>query len=418
MMPPSRRTIIQYSSALLASVGVARVIGANNAETVALEMAMANILAYDDLGWHRTGSETDHLTQEWLAEKIKLYGGAPYLKSYTFDAPSAYQADIRTGNVMIEGMPQYDSGFPSEETKLGGRLGAIDSGADFVVVKSPPHEKLPGYQSLAQARRRSDIKAIVAIIDGSEQGAQPGFTPMNAEYYTEPFGPPVIQVSENYGEVLLKLAAEQAYSELTLSLTKKPSKLTNVYTTIVGRQPSLDPVIVLTPTSGWWHCASERGGGIALWLHLLAHARQGLLNRTVIFAATSGHELGHLGSKMMVSDSDFGVEKVHAWLHLGASFCGKSAHTILQASNDTVRAKTLSSMQKHGIAPQTVVSGQGALAGEIKDVLTGDGTQYISISGINPWFHNKADRAHISVSADRVKRMLPVVEQWLAILDE
>ena len=35
---------------------------------------------------------------------------------------------------------------------------------------------------------------------------------------------------------------------------------------VAGADAALAPIAVLTPRSGWWHCAGERGGGIAIWL--------------------------------------------------------------------------------------------------------------------------------------------------------
>ena len=48
----------------------------------------------------------------------------------------------------------------------------------------------------------------------------------------------------------------------------------------------------MTPRSGWYSCASERGGGIACWLELM-RTLNGRAPRDVLFVASSGHELGH-----------------------------------------------------------------------------------------------------------------------------
>ena len=41
--------------------------------------------------------------------------------------------------------------------------------------------------------------------------------------------------------------------------------------------------------------ASERGGGLACWLEIMRAVRNGKPARDVLFVASSGHELGHLG---------------------------------------------------------------------------------------------------------------------------
>lgn len=40
-----------------------------------------------------------------------------------------------------------------------------------------------------------------------------------------------------------------------------PSVVRNVVATIKGRTPGAWPLAVMTPRSGWWHCAGERGIG-------------------------------------------------------------------------------------------------------------------------------------------------------------
>ena len=53
--------------------------------------------------------------------------------------------------------------------------------------------------------------------------------------------------------------------------------------------------MVMTPRSGWWSCGSERGGGIACWLEIMRAVHAAKPARDVLFVASSGHELGHLG---------------------------------------------------------------------------------------------------------------------------
>ena len=47
--------------------------------------------------------------------------------------------------------------------------------------------------------------------------------------------------------------------------------------------------------SGWWGCASERGGGLACWLEIMRAMCAARPVRDTLFLASSGHELGHLG---------------------------------------------------------------------------------------------------------------------------
>ena len=42
---------------------------------------------------------------------------------------------------------------------------------------------------------------------------------------------------------------------------------------VVSRTDGAPPLVVMTPRSGWWSCASERGGGFACWLEIMRAVR-------------------------------------------------------------------------------------------------------------------------------------------------
>jgi hypothetical protein len=77
-------------------------------------------------------------------------------------------------------------------------------------------------------------------------------------------------------------------------------------------------VIVTTPSSGWFHCAGERGPGVALWLGLARWAAQHPDAASFQFVASSGHEIGGLGVEHFVKHFAPKPMDVHTWLHLGA----------------------------------------------------------------------------------------------------
>jgi hypothetical protein len=90
---------------------------------------------------------------------------------------------------------------------------------------------------------------------------------------------------------------------------------------------------VLTPRSGWWHCAGERGGGLAIWLEVARTADQLGLDRDLVFLATTGHELGFLGIKRYFdSDPDL-ARRAFAWIHLGANIGAAGAQLMIRASD-------------------------------------------------------------------------------------
>ena len=73
------------------------------------------------------------------------------------------------------------------------------------------------------------------------------------------------------------------------------------------------PVVVTTPLSGWFHCAGERGTGIAIALELA----EGLARSyPVMVVGATGHELDYLGAKRYLEGISI---RPAAVIHLGAS---------------------------------------------------------------------------------------------------
>jgi hypothetical protein len=110
----------------------------------------------------------------------------------------------------------------------------------------------------------------------------------------------VLQVSSDEGGFLEESARQGAAVHLVARVERKPVEAVNVTARLAGADGSLPPLVVMTPRSGWWTCASERGGGIACWLELMRELKTGPLARDVVFVASSGHELGHLGINAFV----------------------------------------------------------------------------------------------------------------------
>ena len=77
-------------------------------------------------------------------------------------------------------------------------------------------------------------------------------------------------------------------------------------------------VVVTTPSSGWFHCAGERGPGIALWLGLARWAARQKSDLSYQFVASSGHELHGAGIEEFMRREPPPRDSVLCWLHLGA----------------------------------------------------------------------------------------------------
>ena len=202
---------------------------------------------YDLQGWHRSGSQVDAASARWLADKVAGCGLQPALESVPFERFDPGPAYLQTGGRRAEGVPLFDGGLTGPEG-VSGSLGALGSGAAIGVIEMGA-EPMPRYRD---ARRANEHDAIVAVTP-----AGPGVALMNAVQFFEPFGPPVLQVGGEARAHLAEQVRRGAGARVVVSASRQAAETHNVTAAIRGRDPDLAPVVVMTPRSGWWHCAES-----------------------------------------------------------------------------------------------------------------------------------------------------------------
>jgi hypothetical protein len=160
----------------------------------------------------------------------------------------------------------------------------------------------------------------------------------------------------------------------------------------------------MTPRSGWYWCASERGGGIACWLEIMRALHGTPLRRTVLFVASSGHELGHLGIDAFIAARPGLAARAVGWLHLGANIgAAVDPGTTLQASDDRFDEMLTGALTAAGLTVDRRAARGAAPAGEAEAVHRGGG-RYVSIIGGNGLFHNPDDRGPHPIDAAAIAR--------------
>jgi hypothetical protein len=359
------------------------------------------IHAYQEQGFHRTGAAVDRTSAEWLASEVRQLGLEPTLEEFSLSRVDPRDASLTVNGRKIEGLPLFDGGF-SDFAGIEGELGSLNSGAPIGLCEVAPNAAGDG--ALGEARRQNRHRAIAVIT----RGLRPGFCPSNADSFLRPFGPPALQVAGEEAAFLAECALQGAPARLTAHVERKAATAVNVIATISGTGPrsglGLAPLVVMTPRSGWWWCASERGGGLVCWLEIMRAVRAAKPARDVLFVASSGHELGHLGLDHFMERRPQLVSTAKAWIHLGANIgAAQGPGNTLQASDDALESMMAEAMTKTGLAIDRRHPRDKAPRGEAENVHRGGG-RYVSIIGSNNLFHNTSDRGPDTVDLRAIER--------------
>jgi hypothetical protein len=357
----------------------------------------AIVRAYEEQGDHRTGTDVDRVSGEWLAAEVRGIGVEPVLEPFRLSRVDPVASRLVANERRIEGLPLFDGGFTGA-AGVSGRLGPLGSDAAIGLTEIAPNAAQAG--ALGEARRQNRHRAIVVVT----RGARPGFSPSNADSFTQPFGPPVLQVASEEAPFLAECARQGAAATLIAHAERSDMQAFNVVATVAGSHRGAAPLVVMTPRSGWWACASERGGGLVCWLAIMRALRAAKPARDVLFVASSGHELGHLGLDDFIACRSGLVPAAKAWIHLGANIgAAYGPANILQASDDAMEAMMADAMAEAGLRIDRRHPRGVAPLGEALNVHRGGG-RFISIIGRNDLFHNPADRGPDVIDRDVIER--------------
>ncbi len=338
-------------------------------------------------GIHRTGTDVDVASALWLAGKMRALGADPIEYRFDFERVALQQNYLTLGDRRIDGVPMYDGTFTAP-AGVTGAAGPIGSDAPVGVMTTSSHAGGPAYQQLNTLRESGAHKAIVLVTDDSFPPGAPAL--INAERFTRPVGPPVLQVPNNHASLIEQ--AVQSGEKVTVIAQNSRVAATgiNIHCRVPGRDTALAPLVVMTPRSGWWTCASERGGGIAVLLEILRAITLAQPARDVIFTANTGHELGHTGLAHFLADNEALIRAAEIWLHLGANFgASKGGGARLQYSDDAARAAFRVHVEAESLDPAEAPVGARP-GGEARNIFDGGG-RFISIVGGNALFHHPDD---------------------------
>jgi hypothetical protein len=249
----------------------------------------------------------------------------------------------------------------------------------------------------AAMRRGSKAWVLVLVT----QGGAPGLALLNAEHFSAPYGPAVLQVSSEYRDILFNAVGRGAALRVVTRSTRTRAEAANVVAVVKGSDPARPPLVVMTPRSSWWVSTAERGGGLVCWLEALRAVLAERPGCDVVFTANSGHELGHIGLDAFLARRPGWVQRA-AWIHFGANIGAAGGQLSVVSGTDALRSRMADALatagQPHVVAPGTTVPN-----GETRDIHRAGG-RYITLVGGNRLFHLPQDRLPHAVNQAVVAR--------------
>lgn len=359
--------------------------------SVALERRLGAIVAaYDAQGNHRTGTAVDAASARWLAAEMRKSGVRPRLEPYDLKRLDTEECYLLVDGRRIEGVPLFDGGLTSR-SGISGVLGEAGSRAEIVLASAgttlaataSAGDKMASLNGL----RTGSIKGIVLLTEGR----RPGLSLLNATRFSDPFGPPVLQVSSSEREWLSDRARANVPVTLVVHATRTAAQSCNIIGKIPGRDRNLPPLVISTPRTGWWQSTGERGGGLACWLETLRMLAAKKPKRGCLFVSFSGHELGFLGIREFIRRHPGMLGKVHAWIHFGANLGAPREKFRIQCLDPQLEAEVLASLEGEGAPVDALTGNNGTPRGEVA-TLKNQGVRYVAPICSSEAFHHSSDR--------------------------
>jgi hypothetical protein len=296
--------------------------------------AVAWLTAWDSQGVHRTGTVSDEAGARWLAQEAAALGVGVTSEVFKLDRLEPVACYLELDGERIPGVPAFDAPVTGADGVTGTLSLSEHDEAILVARLSPRSVYIGEYERL---RRNAAYRALVIVCTGE----RPGMGLLNAELFRHPYGAPTIHVSSDASEVVLAGAARAASVRVVAENRYTAASARNVVVTIRGTRRPSPPVVVMTPRSSWWQSTAERGGGLVCWLEALRTLSAAPPACDVIFAANSGHELGHLGLEdFMVRRPGWDrpiSEGGASWVHFGGNLGAADGELYVQSASDELR---------------------------------------------------------------------------------
>jgi hypothetical protein len=260
------------------------------------------VVGYSDLGEHRTGTDVDAATVEWLAERLSRIGGRIERQPYEFDRFDAVW-EVAIDGEASQSIPLFYEGIGTVSTNNLATLfwepGFSNTGSDATFE--------------AFARQALDNGYSAAVV---ATGGPSGLLHAVNRRPALGSGLPTLLVPGALGD---QLAGADIKVKIRAEIV--PGWSSNVLAWF-GEGSLDETVVITTPISGWFRCAGERGTGIAVALDSVERLKADI---PLLFIGTTGHELHHLGAHKVIAELD---DVPKAIIHIGASIAAAEAPPV------------------------------------------------------------------------------------------
>ena len=378
------------------------VAGDDLSERIAQQLA-----AYDGFGLRRTGSAGDLACAHWQAAQVVAAGARAQTVVVPLDMMQIEQASFHSSDLRIDGLPLFDA----PDTPAGGvtgKLAPMDAQGDIGFLECEPGAASIKGQALEALRQKTSFRALVV----ATRVIGESLAPINAQHYTAPFGPPILQVAGAHAAALAELASRGAQATVLTRARRSPSASLNIAAQVDVSGEGGGSLVLLTPRTSWWESTAERAGGVIAWIEGLRYAAQ---RRCDVRAFSScGHELGHLGLHRMLADNASLLSSAKLWLHLGANLGCASDDRVTIRATDPARAEWFATrLAAHGYPRERLsIESIATAMGEARDLME-HGAQVLSIIGRNAHFHAPSDRWPGNVSVQRLASIVRAVSDFI-----
>ncbi|MEE4217706.1 MAG: hypothetical protein V2I48_08860, partial [Xanthomonadales bacterium] len=306
---------------------------------------------YRSLGAHRSGTETDLATAQWLHGELRVRGVNAELQQWPLRVFDLVGSSIQTDDATLDAFPFW---YPVATGSSGiqGALVDVTAGWNSKVDNPVAFYRLPPGQfefhfdiaPLASTWAEQGAEAAVVVLDHpikavSAQNA-------NKPHHQQALPLPVVIASESDAEKLQELAAKQSPVKVIIDGTSRDGTARNVLGWLDRNAARW--LVISTPISGWFEVTNERGPGIALWLELARWAAEEDIRANVLFAGLSGHELGKMGMDALVASGRLPKPpEVCLWLHLGSGIAVKTPLLAAVSSAAELEEATRTTLVDH-----------------------------------------------------------------------